>query len=304
MRHVVVFISLCVLLLPALVTAQRAGGADATPQMRGGKGQALVLPPEVHLTDEQTTKINTLTTAMQTELDAWDKAHNDEMNKMLTDARATKDRNEAQRLYGQMMTLRDTRTEIETKYHRQMMDVLTPDQQATYWGWQAYRQGEYAQIAKALQLTPEQDAKMKEQAKVYGAAKAKWDKENGDKAAQLEQQLREAQMALMALRAVEDKLTADNHAAIMAILTPEQQTALEVNRLQQEVMMRFRVKLTDDQQAKVKTLCEAAAADIAKLSAGNEKDRRPVVEKLAQTISDQVLTAEQKASLMPKQPAR
>lgn len=302
MRHVVLLSLLALLLVPILRVAAQPEVAPAN----GRPPQKLVagIPAELNLTDEQKTKINDLTVAMRTALEAWSKGHKEQLEKLNTDlntAQKANNKDDIQRLQGEIKVLQDERNAIEVKYRQDVMNILTPDQQAMWAGLRVYQQGEYAQITKMLQLTPEQQNKLMEQAKVYAAAQAKWEQENGEKSRQLVKQMQEAQAALSAIRASGEKLNADNHAAIQALLTPEQQTALTAAMIQQSVLGRFgKLKLTDEQLDKVKQLCLAAVTEFNQASATEGKTRYQVIEKLAQTINDQVLTDVQRADLKPK----
>ena len=299
MRHIIFMSVLALLLVPALrILAQPE---IAPTNRKGAEGQIVQMARELNLTNDQQAKMNEKMAAMKAALDAWGKDNRDKLDKLQNDLRAAEQANNkeaVQQLRGQLTALQNERNSLQAKYRKDIMDVLTPEQQATWAGLLAYQQGEFAMVRKMVQLTPEQEAKLKEQAKACAAAQAKWDQENGEKSRQLEQQIQELQTALTALRASQNKLNADNHAAIAAILTPEQQADLAAARLQQDMLGRlYRVKLTEEQLGKIKPLCQAAAADISKLSANDEKARRQAMEKLYQTICDQVLTDAQRAEL-------
>ena len=179
--------------------------------------------------------------------------------------------------------------------------MLNPDQQITLASLELMRQGDFAQLRKTVNLTPDQLTMIEAQAKTYAAAQAKWEQDNGEKVKQLEQQIADAQAALATLSAEQEKLAADNHAALLALLTPEQRTSLAVTQLQQEVLGRMKtVKLTDDQVAKFTPLCQAAANELQQLPAANEQARQPIVDKLYQSLYDQVLTDAQRAEFPKK----
>ncbi|MHB0937928.1 MAG: Spy/CpxP family protein refolding chaperone [Armatimonadota bacterium] len=256
---------------------------------------------EVKLTADQQAKINGLITAYQTALDGWTNKNNSQIDKLQKDLRAAeqaKKAEEARKLRTQLTALLQEQVTLQAKYQQDIIDVLTPEQRAAWAGVSAYEQGEFAMIRQLVKLTPEQETKLKAQAKAYAAAETKWETANGEKARKLEGQIRAAQAELNALQAAQEKIEADNHAAILAILTAQQKTELTAAELQQVMSSRLApVKLTEKQAARVTSLCQTAAVDLNKLPEADRNARLKVLQKLTQSIDEQVLTAAQRASL-------
>lgn len=303
MRQIILVASLLTVFL--CTTFQAIAQPDLVPSDRKAalKGDRNIALQDLHLTEDQNAKVKEMTTAQRTAVEEWNKQNQDKLDKLRADAKAAEqagNKDEAQKLRQQLQTLQDARNAIDTKYWKDVIDLLNPEQKLTLLANREYQQGDYMTIRKQVQLTPEQEAQLKDQAKTYAAAEMKWDEANGEKARQLDQQIKEAQAALTALRAEQEKLNADNRTAILAILTPEQQTALAGAKLQQEMLKRLSMKLTEEQAGKCKPLCEAASKDISQLKPDDTKGRAEIVNKLYQIIVDQVLTDAQRAELQQR----
>lgn len=312
-------IRLGLLVLSLLFAAQlfAEGGAAAPPATPPVKPPATAKPPvreapkheflayadELKLTPDQVTKINDKVQAMQKANADWNTANKEQYNKILTDLRAKekdKDAAGAAPLRAQLQAMDADRLKIENGLKKELYDVLTLDQKLTWAGIRMYRDREYGTMVKVCGLSADQDAKLKELAKTSGGALAKWDMENSEKVKQLEKQKAEIQAELDALRGPRDKITQEQTTQFNAIITPQQQVAWRSYRLQGEMSGRFaKAKLTDDQQAKVRALCDQAAADmLAKPSDGQAILK--IYETLNKTINEQVLTPEQRAALTAK----
>lgn len=123
-------------------------------------------------------------------------------------------------------------------------------------------QAQLALMEKELNLTVDQKAKIKEKLQ----AKAK---------------------ALAEIR----KLIAQYDREIYNLLTVEQQRTWNGVKTYQKLSHRFkRLKLSDEQDAKIKSICKQAAA---KATETTRKAKRALYRSCMQTIRDEVLTAEQ-----------
>ena len=174
-------------------------------------------------------------------------------------------------------------------------------------------------MVKELKLSDPQQAQLKEKMKACEDALAAWNQANADKVKAAEEAGKKAKESKDAadrkqagamnkeLQAARAAATADAAAAVMAILTPEQKAAWEGLQLYKTVITRYRaVDLTEDQQAKIKAACIAAAAELA-ASEGDEKAAKKakgsVNDKLKWAIEVVILTPEQRQAL-PQRGAR
>jgi len=176
-------------------------------------------------------------------------------------------------------------------------------------------QAEADQIAAECKLTADQQATLKEKVKAKVAALEAWLKVNGEK-------LKAAQDAAKAARsgtddAAKKKAGADLRAleternqaliqadeAILAVLTPEQKADWDGAKMCQTMLNRYKkVNLTDEQTAKIKAVCKAAAAELAGLKDDDKKAkqaRAAVPAKVMFAIEELLLTPEQKAAVAP-----
>jgi Spy/CpxP family protein refolding chaperone len=174
--------------------------------------------------------------------------------------------------------------------------------------------GYYAIMASQLGLTDEQKAKVAEIAKARADADAAWQKESGEKVAAAKKALADAKdqgdqaaaakakADFAALTDAQAKLDQDWRGEILAVLTPEQREQWAgFNLYVGSVAAKFKkAELTDEQVKQIKALCTAAAKEIAPLNGGDKQGAGQIFqikEKLNQQIRDQVLTADQRATL-------
>jgi Spy/CpxP family protein refolding chaperone len=106
---------------------------------------------------------------------------------------------------------------------------------------------------------------------------------------------------LRALDTDREAALAKAEADIQAVLTPEQKGDWDAAKLYQTTLGRYKkVNLTEDQLAKIKAVCKAAAAELAGLKDDDKKAkqaRAAVPGKVKFAIEEAILTAEQKASV-------
>ena len=196
--------------------------------------------------------------------------------------------------------LSDELAAIQTKGRQELLAILTPEQQLAWSASQALQQSDFASVQKLVTLTPDQLTQLKALAKTYAAEQRKWEEANGDKVRQLQQQMRDAQDALGALMADQDKIAAGNRLAVYAILTPEQQLLLVTSQVQQDMLTRLKkTQLTEVQVDAAKALCATAAKKIVTIPVTDNKAHVEATEKLYQTLCDEVLTDAQRA-MLPK----
>ena len=170
--------------------------------------------------------------------------------------------------------------------------------------------GEYAIMASELKLTAEQKADLAAKVKAKEEALNAWENANRDKlkAAQEavkkgresgdKQAAEKAAEELKTLRGAMENIQADATAAIRAVLTPEQQQAWEGFSLYRQAMARYKkADLTEDQQKKIRELCNAAGKEVA---AGKAKGE--VWKTLEKDIAA-LLTPAQKEALKPAEKA-
>lgn len=316
-RYIIPMAVLAVLLAPVLGTAAPTAGAPPNSKPASQPAGASVktkpaaeglvqrMTREIKLTADQQTKINGLITDYNTTLDDWTKTNRDQIDKLqkaILAAEQAQKTEEARTLRAQLTTLLQGQTILQEKVQHDIMNVLTAEQRTAWAGVSAYDQGDFAMIRQMIKLTPDQEAKLKAQAKAYAAAESQWGTDNGEKAGKLEEQIGAAQAELKALQTAQEKIESDNHDAILAVLTPQQKTELTATELQQVMVSRMpQVKITDAQATKIKSLCQTAAVDFDKIPASNQNARWQAVQKLEQSIRAQVLTDAQRASLKSAQ---
>jgi len=272
------------------------------------KGDYAVMVTELKLPDDQQVKLGEKIQAMTTALAAWDQANKEKVTKFKADLKAAQQAKDAaaqKAASDQLAPLTAERTALSAKLQGEVMAVLTPEQQQTWAGILLYRKSEYAAAAKALKLTPEQEAPLKAKVIAGNAAMAQWDANNAGKVTTMDQQIKDLQAQLAKLTADKNalvaqraKLDAEQKAAATAILTPEQRNAWEAIKLQAVVEKRFKAaSLTPEQIAKLKPLCEGAVNQMSQLAAADAKGRTAVLDTLYKTITDQVLTDAQRAAM-------
>lgn len=168
-------------------------------------------------------------------------------------------------------------------------------------------------MVKELKLSDQQQAQLKEKIKARDDAVVAWNQANADKIKAAEEAGKKARESKDAadrkqagavnkeLQAARAAATAEADAAILAALTDEQKAAWGGLQLYKTVMSRYRkVELTEDQQAKIKAACTAAAAELA-AAQGDEKAAKKakgsVNEKLQWAIDVVILTPEQRQAV-------
>jgi Spy/CpxP family protein refolding chaperone len=170
--------------------------------------------------------------------------------------------------------------------------------------------GEYAIMAGELKFTDAQKADLAAKVKAKAEALNAWETANGEKLKAAQETLKKARESgdkqatgkaaeeLKTLRGAMEKIQADATAAIHAILTPEQQQAWEGFSLYRQAMARYKkVGLAEDQQNKIRELCNAAGKEVA---TGKAKDE---VRKTLDKDIAAVLTPAQKEALKPAEKA-
>lgn len=300
MRHFVAASLLTLLLIPAL-----AAPADAPATGKPtAEGLVAKMMKEIDLTADQQAKIDGLLAEYRAAQEAWENTHREEINALNQGIRTAEQANrlaDAQRLRNQLAELMREQSVLLEQYQREIDGVLTPEQLAAWQGALLYQQGEFASIRQAVKLTPEQEAKLKEQAKAFAAARRQWEAEHGEKVRELERQIREARAALAVLQASKSELDRANQDAIQALLTPEQKAEMAAAQLQRTMVSRLgAIALTEEQTASIKALCATAVAAIEKIPEADRHNRWLAEEKLYRDICDQVLTEQQRASLQNK----
>ena len=170
--------------------------------------------------------------------------------------------------------------------------------------------GEYAEMVKVVNLNQEQQAKLTEKVVAMQAAVRAWDTQNKDAVSKLNADIKAATEAgdkakvnelraqLKQLTDAKTAISAQYRKEIMEIMTPEQRDAWAVHLLQKDVARHFRLaKLTAEQLAKARPLCEAALKEINALPATDTRGNARVRAKLFADVAAQVLTDDQRATL-------
>lgn len=170
--------------------------------------------------------------------------------------------------------------------------------------------GYYGIMAKEAELSEEDKAKLAPIVEARTKALADWDAQNGAKMEEANKRRAEAKAAgkkeeadkaraeYNQLRGAKQALEEEHDAKIQGALTPEQQVKWQRGGLYQGVMRKYKAaELTEDQKAKAKDLCQAAAQDIQKLPNKSKEAVTPIKDKLNKDIEAQVLTDAQRATL-------
>jgi len=167
--------------------------------------------------------------------------------------------------------------------------------------------GYYAIMVSTLNLSEEQQAKLKAVLEAREAALKEWDAgEKGQKLAELAKKTDDAEARKEArpLREERQKLELSFKPKVMEILTPEQKVKWEGQLLYTQMMARFKkVEPTEEQTGKIRALCDEAGK--AAGEAADEQTAKKVRDDLAEKITSDVLTAEQREKLKakPEKPA-
>ena len=174
--------------------------------------------------------------------------------------------------------------------------------------------GEYAIMASELKFTDAQKADLAEKLKACAENAKKWRTDNADKLADIKKKQAEARKNKdkdamkkiaadsKALRDEEMKIRNSAVDAAKAILTDEQKVQWAGFMVYRQVMRKFKkAELTDEQNKKVRDLCNAKAKDIPE---DDKKARGRAYKELSDSITNDVLTADQKAKLTAKTPKK
>ena len=174
--------------------------------------------------------------------------------------------------------------------------------------------GEYAIMASTLKFTDAQKAELADKLKACAEASKKWREDNKDKLAEIKKQQAEARknkdkdaMKKVAeqskeLRAEEAKIRGAAVAAAKAVLTDEQKQQWAGFMVYRQVMRKFKkAELTEEQDKKVREMCDAKAKDIPE---DDKKARGQAYKALSTAITDSILTADQKAKLTAQRPKK
>lgn len=95
-----------------------------------------------------------------------------------------------------------------------------------------------------------------------------------------------------------DAMLARSRQEMLGVLTPEQEKAWRVYVLDQSLLKSFqKVKLTDEQAAKIKALCEPAITEIKILGESNPKAQSKIRMDVYSSVAQYVLTNAQRAQL-------
>jgi Spy/CpxP family protein refolding chaperone len=175
---------------------------------------------------------------------------------------------------------------------------------------------EVAQMISECKLTAEQQEALKEKAKAKVEALEAWNKENAEKIKAAEEAAKTARSSgtgaargkgpseLKTLEDSRDAATAQADAAMLAVLTPEQQAAWKGYKLFETVSAKYRkANPTEEELAKIKSLCAAAAQQMGEPNSGDKKAKKgsaDVEGKLRWAIEEAVLTPEQRATVVRK----
>jgi len=169
---------------------------------------------------------------------------------------------------------------------------------------------ELARMAAVVKLTPDQqkqirqkDAALKANLQAFKTANAaKFDRLNKElqaaAAAKNEAKVKELRGQMVALTQKQEQIIRDGIEALFNVMTPQQRTTWETYNLQQAITARLQgITLSQDQTAKIKTLCQAAVASANKIPKDDQKARAEVQQKLFTDVEKQVLTAQQRETL-------
>jgi len=172
------------------------------------------------------------------------------------------------------------------------------------------------QLVGECKLTDKQQTAVKEKIKARDAVVAAWDKANAEKVQLAEAAAKDARgkqdaeakkttgAKLRELKTARREAGAQTTAAVMALLTPKQKSAWDTYQLYKSTIARYRkAELTEEQLAKVRIACAAAAKEIGEIDENQSKPKRisnAVNKKLRWAIDVLVLTPLQREALARK----
>ncbi len=294
------------------VTRAPGGGVERPVTVgdaaREGRGRDEGLPrewdamaTELGLSPEQKGQLLEKARALHTALADFDAQNQERIRQMreaAQDAERSADREVLRRVWDPMRKLQMERGQIEADFQKQMMELLTPAQKDAYAGLKILQDREFQAILKDAGLSPEQESQLKDKARTLGVALAKWESENGEKLRSLEKQIDEAQVVLRPLREARDALVSGQRTEMLAILTPEQKQSIAVARLQETMVGRIgRGQLSEDQIAKIKTICTQAVSDAGPADLMDPQTGEALRTRIAKDVREQVLTEAQRTQL-------
>ena len=172
------------------------------------------------------------------------------------------------------------------------------------------------QLVRECKLTDKQQADVKEKIKARDAALAAWDKTNAEKLQAAETAAKDARgkqdaearkttgAQLRELKTARQESAAQTTTAILAVLTPKQKAAWDTYQLYKSTIARYRkAELTEEQLAKVRIACAAAAKELGEIDENESKPKRitnQINQKLRWAIDVLVLTPLQREALARK----
>lgn len=171
---------------------------------------------------------------------------------------------------------------------------------------------EVAAITQVCNPTADQQAKINDKLQAAQAALKDFDAKNHDGIATLNASLKDARKAgdkakikdlQGQLKPLQDQRTGiikQFNNDVTGLLTPDQQLTWNSYQLQQQMKKYFaKAKLTDEQIAKIKLLCDDTAAAMAKLTADDNKGKAKLLRGLEAKIDNDILTDDQRAAMLP-----
>jgi len=170
--------------------------------------------------------------------------------------------------------------------------------------------GEYAILASECNLTPEQKQELADRLKASKEAMAQWQKENGEKAKDLQAKMKAAKEAgnkeeakrigqeLKTLMQERERLHQQNMDAVYGMLTAEQKAKWNGFKLYRQAMMRYKkLDLSEDQTAKIRALADETAKGV---DPADRKAAKQAMMTLAEKVETGVLTPEQREKMPQK----
>ena len=167
--------------------------------------------------------------------------------------------------------------------------------------------GAHAQMQKVCGLSEDQVKQINDLMAARDKALKEWNETNGDALKAANEKAKAAREAkdreaakkvyeeLNALRKGQSEITAKSQADVLAVLTDEQKAKWRTYNAVRSIRMRFRgIKLTDEQNAEIEKIV-AAAGD--KLNADDPKKRYDASAKIAEQVTKEVLTDEQRGQM-------
>ncbi len=169
--------------------------------------------------------------------------------------------------------------------------------------------GEYQIMAAVLDFDAEQKSSLEQAVKAHNAAVKEWNESNAETLKTLKSDMKQAKQDKdkdklkelseqhKKLEAERKQLEADLRTKVMAIMTDEQKGQWQQFLIYRQVARRFgRVKLDDDQKAKVKTIVAEKSGEMT----GDRKKDREVYKAIHEEVVASVLTDEQKEQMQRK----